>query len=70
MIYRVIGARAEARPFLENLKQRLKADFAQEEILMVERDVQDAVRGNRVIEAANRVMAVRVSVAELLSYQR
>ena len=40
VIYRVIGPRAEARPFLENLKQRLKADLAQEEILIVERDVQ------------------------------
>ena len=40
VIYRVIGARAEARPFLENLKERLKADFAQEEILIVERDIQ------------------------------
>ena len=41
VIYRVIGfAAGEARPFLESLKERLKADFAQEEILIVERDVQ------------------------------
>jgi hypothetical protein len=41
VIYRVIAASAEeSRPFLEDLKQRLKVDFAQEEILIVERDVQ------------------------------
>ena len=41
VIYRVIGSAAEgARPFLKNLKERLKADFGQEEILMVERDVE------------------------------
>ena len=40
VVYRVIAPSAEeARPFLENLKERLKADFAQEEILIVERDV-------------------------------
>jgi hypothetical protein len=40
VIYRVIGSSAEeARPFLENLKERLKVEFAQEEILIVERDV-------------------------------
>jgi hypothetical protein len=41
VIYRVIGSSsAEARPFLKKLKERLKADFAQEEILIIERDVQ------------------------------
>ena len=41
VIYRVIGSAAEeARPFLVNLKKRLKADFDQEEILIVERDVE------------------------------
>ena len=41
VIYRVIASAAErARPFLENLKERLKADFGQEEILIVERDVE------------------------------
>ena len=41
VIYRVIGSVAEeARPFLANLKERLKADFDQEEILIVERDVE------------------------------
>ena len=38
VIYRVIGSGA-ARPFLENLKEQLKADFDQEEILIIERDV-------------------------------
>jgi len=41
VIYRVIGhAAGESRRFLANLKERLKADLAQEEILIVERDVQ------------------------------
>jgi hypothetical protein len=41
VIYRVIGTDAEhARRFLWQLKQRLKADLQQEEILIVERDVQ------------------------------
>ena len=41
VIYRVIASSAEeSRPFLEKLKERLKSDFGQEEILMVERDVQ------------------------------
>ena len=40
-IYRVIvSAAEEARPFLASLKERLKADFDQEEILIVERDVE------------------------------
>ena len=40
-IYRVIGSAAEeARPFLANLKEQLKAEFDQEEILIVERDVE------------------------------
>jgi hypothetical protein len=30
----------ETRAFLANLKERLKADFQQEEILIVERDVE------------------------------
>ena len=41
VVYRVIASDAkEVRPFLENLKERLKDEFAQEEILIVERDVQ------------------------------
>ena len=41
VIYRVIGhAAEESRRFLENVKEWLKADFGQEEILMVERDVE------------------------------
>lgn len=41
VIYRVIGSAAgDARSFLANLKRRLKAEFEQEEILIVERDVQ------------------------------
>jgi hypothetical protein len=41
VIYRVLGpSREESRRFLESLKQRLKRDFEQEEILIVERDVQ------------------------------
>jgi hypothetical protein len=41
VIYRVIGlASQEARPFLADLKQRLKADFGQEEILIVERNIE------------------------------
>ncbi len=40
VIYRVIGSDAEeSREFLGKLKQRLKTDFQQEEILIVERDV-------------------------------
>lgn len=40
VIYRVIGPDAkESREFLGKLKQRLKAEFEQEEILIVERDV-------------------------------
>ena len=38
---RVIASAAkEARQFLQDLKKRLMAEFAQEEILIVERDVQ------------------------------
>ena len=41
VIYRVIASVAEeARAFLEGLKQRLKFEFQQEEILIVERDVE------------------------------
>jgi hypothetical protein len=41
VIYRVIASTAEgARPFLANFKRRLKAEFEQEEILIVERDVE------------------------------
>lgn len=41
VIYRVIGPVAkESRLFLAHLKERLKADFDQEEILIVERDVE------------------------------
>ena len=41
VIYRVIGSAAEkARSFLADLKERLKADFEQEEVLIVERDVE------------------------------
>ena len=41
VIYRVIAFQTgeESRP-LEHLKERLKADFEQEEILIVERDVE------------------------------
>ena len=41
VIYRVIGASGgKSRQFLEDLKERLKADFEQEEILIVQRDVE------------------------------
>ncbi len=41
VIYRVIGpAAAEARPFLTKLKEWLKAEFDQQEILIVERAVE------------------------------
>jgi hypothetical protein len=41
VIYRVIAASAEtSRDFLAKLKQRLKIELDQEEILIVERDVQ------------------------------
>lgn len=41
VIYRVIGAAGEkSRRFLADLKERLKADFDQEEILIVQRDVE------------------------------
>lgn len=41
VIYRVLtSADEEARYFLADLKERLKADFEQEEILIVERDVE------------------------------
>ncbi len=41
VIYRVISSNArEARRFLSRLKQQLKEQFQQEEILMVERDIQ------------------------------
>ncbi len=41
VIYRVIGtSREESRRFLAGLKQRLKTDFQQDEILIVERDVE------------------------------
>ena len=40
VIYRVLGANSRvARRFLLKLKERLKSEFAQEEILIVERDV-------------------------------
>ncbi|HEX3601707.1 MAG TPA: hypothetical protein VHU84_16255 [Lacipirellulaceae bacterium] len=40
VIYRVIASRSrESRSFLRELKERLKADLNQEEILVVERDV-------------------------------
>jgi hypothetical protein len=41
VIYRVLASRLRAaRRFLTRLKQRLKRDFKQEEILIVERDVE------------------------------
>ena len=41
VIYRVIGPAAEeARPFLTKLKEWLKAEFDQQEILIVERAVE------------------------------
>jgi hypothetical protein len=41
VIYRVITSAAEgARPFLARLKERMKRDFDQEEILIVEREVE------------------------------
>ena len=41
VIYRGIGAAGEkSRRFLEDIKERLKADFDQEEILIVQRDVE------------------------------
>jgi hypothetical protein len=41
VIYRVIASKAkETRRFLADLKERLKAEFEQEEILIVERDVE------------------------------
>ncbi len=41
VIYRVItSADEQARRFFAGLKERLKADFEQEEILIVERDVE------------------------------
>ena len=40
VIYRVLAAKTRsARRFLRQLKERLKIDFDQEEILIVERDV-------------------------------
>ena len=40
VIYRVISPDSrEARRFLSRLKERMKAQFEQEEILVVERDV-------------------------------
>ncbi len=40
VVYRVIASGAEgSREFLGKLKQRLKAEFGQEEILIIERDV-------------------------------
>ena len=40
VIYRVLATDSRrARRFLRSLKEQLKADFAQEEILIVERDV-------------------------------
>ena len=40
VIYRVIGANVEeSRNFLVRLKDRLKIDFEQEEILIIERDI-------------------------------
>jgi hypothetical protein len=41
VIYRVItSADREARRFFAELKQRLKKEFEQEEVLIVERDVE------------------------------
>jgi len=41
VVYRVIAAASgDSRKFLERLKERLKADFEQEEILIVEREIQ------------------------------
>ena len=41
VIYRVIGdASNRSRRFLERLKEQLKTDFQQEEILVVQRDVE------------------------------
>jgi hypothetical protein len=41
VIYRVLATNPKrARPFLQRLKQQLKAELAQEEILIIERDVQ------------------------------
>jgi hypothetical protein len=39
VIYRVLSNSRGARRFLSQLKQRLKAQFRQEEILIIERDV-------------------------------
>jgi hypothetical protein len=39
VVYRVITSREGARQFLESFKAELKSAFAQEEILIVERDV-------------------------------
>ena len=40
VIYRVIASDAEeSRSFFEDLKERLKADFSQEDILIVQRNV-------------------------------
>jgi hypothetical protein len=40
VIYRVIGEEDEdSRRFLERLKERLKIEFDQEEVLIVQRDV-------------------------------
>ena len=40
VIYRVIGADREgSRKFLERLKERLKSELGQEDVLIVERDV-------------------------------
>ena len=40
VIYRVITFQEESRQFFRKLKERLKAEFDQEEILIVERDVE------------------------------
>jgi hypothetical protein len=41
VIYRIIASDAEGtRSFLGRLKERLKGEFGQEEILIVERDVE------------------------------
>jgi len=40
VIYRVLASPTDdSKPFMQDLKARLKRDFAQEEVLIVERDV-------------------------------
>jgi hypothetical protein len=40
VVYRVLTSSEEARRFLGDLKEHLKAEFEQEEILIIERDVE------------------------------